>query len=84
MRIQLESTTKIVDLLTPTGTVPARIRQGFAEDGTPVHAFITRIVPEVPQSDPDIDMKTAVFEQELRRCADPRSTIAAIPLRMIL
>lgn len=84
MKIALVSTEKVVQLETPAGTVPARIWQGETVDGIPVHAYITRIVPEVPTSDPDIDAKTAAFESDLQRCADPRPAVQAIPLRMVL
>jgi len=39
MKITLENTTKIVDLVVNGARVPARIWQGETEDGTPVQAF---------------------------------------------
>jgi hypothetical protein len=50
----------------------------------PVQAFITRIAPEVPKDDPRIDELTAEFSRELERTADPRPTVEAIPLQMIV
>lgn len=82
--ITIENTSKIVTLVINGTAVPARVWQGATEAGIPVHCFITRIAPEVPKSDPRIDELTAEFERDLKRTADPRVTIEAIPLRMIL
>lgn len=84
MRITIESTSKIVELIVDGYPVPARVWQGETESGVPVHCFITRIAPEIPKSGPRIDELTAEFERELRRRADPRPTVEAIPLRLII
>jgi hypothetical protein len=84
MKISLESTDKIVEIIVNGVTVPARIWQGETESGIPVHCYVTRIVPEIRKSDPRIDELTAEFERELQRCANPRTTLQEIPLRMIL
>ena len=84
MKITIESTSKLVTLVVDGRDVPARVWQGETADGIPVQAFITRIAPEIPKSDPRIDALTAQFERELKRQADPRPTVAAIPLRMII
>lgn len=84
MRITIESTTKLVELVVDGCTVPARVWQGQTESGIPVQAFITRISPEIPQSHPRIDELTAEFERDLERKADPRPTVAVIPLRFVL
>lgn len=84
MKVTLESTAKIVTLVVDGHDVPARVWQGESADGIPVQAFITRIAPEIPKSDPRIDELTAEFERDLRRMADPRPTTEAIPLRMIV
>lgn len=85
MKITVESTTQIVELVTPSGgVVNARVWQGKTENGTPVQLFVTRIAPEIPKSHPDIDRLTADFERELQRQADPRPSVQAIPLRMII
>lgn len=84
MKITVESTSKIVTLYVGGHEVPARVWQGETQDGTPVQCFITRIAPEIPKTDPHIDQLTQQFERELQRCADPRPTIEAIPLRMII
>lgn len=86
MKITLESTAKIVTLVVDGHDVPARVWQGVSESGIPVHAFITRIVPEVPKSDPRIDELMAEFERELQRCPDAnmRKAVEAIPLRFFI
>ena len=84
MKITIESTSKIVTLVVGGQDVPARVWQGETESGIPVQCFITRIAPEISKSDPRIDELTVEFERELKRQADPRVTVAAIPLRMIL
>ena len=45
--------------------------------------FFTRNTPESPRSDPDHAELTADFERELKRQADPRLSVAAIPWRFI-
>jgi hypothetical protein len=84
MKITIESTSKIVDQQVGREIFPARVWQGETESGIPVQCFITRIAPEIPQSDPEIDVLTAEFEQELKRQAAPRPSVKAIPLRLIL
>ena len=85
MKITIESTPKLVSLQTADGAwMPARVWQGETESGIPVQVFVTRIAPEIPTSDPRIDELTAEFERELQRQADPRPTVAVIPLRFII
>lgn len=85
MKITIESTSKIVMLKHGGGPeVPARVWQGQTENGIPVQVFVTRIAPEIPKSDPRIDELTAEFERDLKRQADPRPSVEAIPLRMVI
>lgn len=84
MKITIESTPKIIQLVVNGREVPARVWQGQTESGIPVQCFITRISPEVPKTDPRIDELTAEFARELLRQADPRPSVEAIPLRFIL
>mgnify|MGYP001587156001 CR=1 FL=1 len=84
MKITIENTSKIVTLVVSGQNVPARVWQGETESGIPVQCFITRISPEIPESDPHIDELTVDFERELKRQADPRPTVEAIPLRFII
>jgi hypothetical protein len=90
MRITIESTDKVVELIAaglngaPAVFIEARIWQGQTDSGIPVQVFVTRIAPEVEESDPRVDELTEQFALELRRTAAPRATVAAIPLRLIL
>jgi len=84
MKIMIENTPKIVTLIIRGQEVPARVWQGQSESGVPVQCFITRIAPEVLTTDPRADELCAEFERELRHTAAPRSTVEAIPLRVIL
>lgn len=84
MKITIESTTKIVSMRIDGAEVPARVWQGETESGIPVQCFVTRIAPEIPKTDPRIDALTAEFERDLKRCADPRPSVAAIPLRFFI
>ena len=84
MKITIESTSKIVSLIVGGQEVPARVWQGQTENGIPVQCFITRIAPEIPQTDPRIDELTTEFERDLKRQADPRPTVEAIPLRFFI
>ena len=59
MRVQLESTDKIVELKTPNGVVPARIWEGTTENGIACHAFVTRIAVSK-------DLDASEFERELQ------------------
>ena len=77
MKVTLESTTKIVDLVIDGKTVPARVWQGTTEGGVRCHAFITRIAVH-EDDDPE------EFNRELIEKAQPRPEIDAIPLRMIV
>ena len=73
MKVNLESTTKIVEL----NGIPARIWEGETESGIKVHAFITRIAaPE------DADLRQ--FEAELKECRKPSADVSANPLKLIL
>lgn len=84
MKITLENTTKVVTLEVDGANVPARLWQGTDEHGTPVHAFITRIAPEVNPRDPASRPVLERFERSLEACAAPRPAVASIPLRLII
>jgi hypothetical protein len=74
MKVQLESTTKIVEL----NGVPARIWEGHTESGIEVHAFVTRIAAKEGED-------LSQFEAELQECAKPSIDVdAAYPRRLIL
>jgi len=73
MRITLESTTKLVQL----NGVPARIWEGTTENGTPMHAYITRVAVEEGHDQEE-------FERELQSHRAPSPVVEAISLRLIL
>ena len=80
MKVQLESTEKVVHMMIGGCSVPARMWEGVTESGTPVHCFITRIVPTIGKDDP----RQQEFVRELQECRPPSAELAAIPARMIL
>lgn len=84
MKITIEPTSMVVLLVVDGADVPARVWQGATDTGIPVQCFITRIAPEVSVHDPRCDELTAEFDRELKRTADPRPTVVAIPLRMFI
>jgi hypothetical protein len=79
VKITLESTSKVVELVTPTlgATASARIWEGHTESGIAVHCYITRIA--VPAGE-DVSQ----FERELQEMRAPTPDVEAIPARMIL
>jgi hypothetical protein len=78
MRITLEATTKLVDLLTPTGIVPARIWEGETESGIRCHAFITRIAVHK-------DLDSSQFDRELQETKPLSNELAGVyPARLVL
>lgn len=78
MKVTLESTDKIVELVTATGAVPARIWEGTTDSGIPCHAFITRIA--VHKND-----DASQFERELLEQRPPRNAdLAAISTRLVI
>jgi hypothetical protein len=77
VRVQLESTTKIVQIRGPLGEIPARVWEGETESGIKVHAFMTRIAVH---KDEDVSQ----FEAELQECRAPSADVQAYPMRIIL
>ena len=79
MKLILESTTKIVELKTKDGIVPARIWEGTTASGITVHAFIARVAIDGNET------RTEEFERELQEQRPPSAeALTAYPLRMIL
>lgn len=77
MKITIESTTKIVELQTAAGIIPARIWEGQTDSGIPVHCYITRVaVHEIKDC--------RQFERELKEQRKPSFAVEAIPFRLIL
>jgi hypothetical protein len=77
MKLELESTTKIVRIVVGNAEVPARIWEGRTDTGIPVYAYITLVAVAEGQ-----DM--AQFDLELQLCRAPSPAIEAIPRRVIL
>ncbi len=77
MKITIESTTKIVELIIDGKASPARIWQGRTENGIPMHAFITRVAVDKHED-------ASQFEKELSEQAVPRPEFDVYPLRLIL
>jgi hypothetical protein len=78
MKITIESTSCLVDLVSESGhVVPARVWVGVTEKGIPVQCLVTRIA-----ADKRDDLQQ--FEAELDEQDAPRPTVLAWPLRMLL
>lgn len=79
MKVTLESTTKIVELATASGIVPARIWEGQTEKGVACHAYVTRIAVHKKED-------ASQFEKELLEQHQPPSSLVdrAIPSRLII
>jgi len=77
MKVELESTTKIVQLVVNGTDVPARVWEGKTDSGIKVHAYITRIATHLENDQIE-------FERELQQCKVPSTEILALPLRLIL
>lgn len=77
MRVQLESTSKIVMLSVEGKDIPARIWEGVTENGVPCHAYITRIACAA-------ELDTQEFERDLQEHRAPSAESEWIPARLIL
>jgi hypothetical protein len=75
--VTLESTDKIVTLVTTDGPIRARIWEGQTASGIPCHAYITRIAVSVHADASD-------FERELLKQQRPTPEVAAIPTRLVI
>jgi len=79
MKVELTSTTKIVELQIGVDgpAVPARVWEGVTAAGVPVFAFITRVAAERTQD-------LTEFERDLQEHAPPSPEADHWPSRMIL
>lgn len=77
MKVNLESTSKIVELVVGGVAVPARVWEGKTASGIPMHALVVRVAVHEGLDDTE-------FKRELKECAAPSAEIRAYPLRMIL
>lgn len=83
MKITIESTSMIVTLETKGGIMHARLWEGTTERGVPVHCYITRISPSIPQ-DQLTGETLEQFSRDLLEQATPSVAIAGIWPRLIL
>jgi hypothetical protein len=77
MKITIESTSKIVELVQFGTNIPARVWEGKTESGILVQCLVTRIAA----------LKTddlSQFERELKETRAPSPDVQAFPMRMIL
>lgn len=77
MKVTLQNTSKVVNLVINGAEVPARVWEGVTESGVKCHAFITRI--NVAEGE-----DASQFEKELREMAPPSLDVDWYPLRLIL
>lgn len=80
MKIEIDSTEKIVTLNIDGAQVPARVWQGKSEKGIEVVCFITRVL--VAEGQPAEAYQQ--FEADLKEHAKARPAVEAIPLRLVL
>lgn len=71
MRVTLESTTKVVEIMTPSGPVPARVWEGTTETGIRCYALITRIAVHK-------DDDAAEFERSLQEQRTPSAEAVSV------
>lgn len=73
MRMQIESTTKVVMV----NGIETRVWEGSTESGVEVIVFIPRIAVRE-------DQDCSQLEAELKECKAPSAEVEAFPLRLIL
>ena len=78
MRIILESTAKVVELVDGRGCLTARVWEGHTDDGVAVVAFVARVTPVEDGTD------LAAFERDLLTVTAPRPAVVGIPHRLLL
>jgi hypothetical protein len=78
MKITLESTTRIIDVVTPSGTVPARVWEGTTANGIAIIAMITRVATRTTNDNTE-------FERELQEHRPPSvDAVKAFDPRFVL
>ena len=77
MRVQAESTEKIVQLRIGAVDVPARVWEATTEAGVECLLFVTRVAVRN-------DRDSSQFERELTEQNPPSAEVQSWPLRMIL
>jgi len=69
MKITVESTDQLIELVHGQARMPARVWEGSTESGIPVVCFITRIAPVVREPVPDEVAEE--FSRSLQECRPP-------------
>ena len=77
MKVTLENTTKIVEIVVNGVRVPARVWEGVTAKGVRCHAYITRIAVANEEN-------AAEFEADLKEQRTPSAEVQAIDLRLVL
>jgi hypothetical protein len=77
VKIVIESTNRITELITPSGVVPARLWEGTTDSGIPIQVLVTRIAVHRHED-------TAQFERELLEQHPPSAAADAFPARLVL
>lgn len=77
MKLVLESTAKVVQLIIHGVAVPARIWEGRSEAGARVHCYITRVA--VVEGDDMSEFDRALLEER-----KPSPEVMSIPARLVL
>lgn len=77
MKVQLESTTKIVMVNIDGARLPVRVWQGTTEAGVPITALVARVAVER-------DADAGELDRDLQEHAAPTPDVDAWPLSMIL
>lgn len=80
MKVTLQSTDRLVEFELAGSRVPVRVWQGETDSGTPVHAYVAYLVPEID----DLDPRHAEFEHELLQHTGARATVRELPIRMVI
>ena len=78
MKVNLESTDRIVELQTPTGKVPARVWEGTTERGVRCYALVTRIAVHKDDDSSEFDRDLQEHKAPSARAMqvfDPRMVI---------
>lgn len=80
MKITLENTSQVINLVTEFGDFPARVWEGETDSGIKVIAYITRIAVDKNESQAAIQL----FEKELLEQKAPSAAVQSFSLRQIL
>jgi hypothetical protein len=77
MKITIESTSRLIEIQTLQGRVPARIWEGQTDRGIRVACMITRISVRD-------DEDRAQFDADLEKHREPSAEAMAFPLRLLI